>query len=489
MVTPRLVFVLSPYQNAFFGEIAEVLLAELEAAGVPATRISEPGEHVVEDHDVFVLMPQHEYVALEGAAFVEDAAVAARTIGISAEQPHQPFFAQNADLGARLGAVLDFSASAVAAYRARGVLAEHLPFGYTPSWDRFRAGPAPSGPPRVLYMGNKRPRRLAVLATAAESLGRENARLLVSDNSSPNRRTGPAFVAGDDKRSLLSRTRLLVNIHQSEEHYFEWLRFSEAAHCGTPFLTETSTNAAPYVDGVHFESFEPAELSTRLDRLVNDDARLAELREAAYDQLRRRPLAAGVATLVETAVRLLAAPPPAKLPGRSRTEPLWGPRIDVAATLPTGDLRRPRLLGRKDVLIAPLGTQLFDGALARMRALLDDGHELVTGVVCGRDIDGEPTLEGVWPWETWRLRAGQHLGRVMLVRGDVSRAAAEWVAEPGFAGVPHAAIAAWVALHGGRGAHLPSPVGRVVGVPLDPSHALPGDVAAHLATLVAAHVG
>ncbi len=489
MVTPRLVFVLSPYQNAFFGEIVEVLLSELAAAGAAAIRISEPGEHVVEDHDVFVLIPQHEYVALEGAAFVEDAVVAARTIGISAEQPHQPFFAQNAELGGRLGAVLDFSASAVEAYRARGVHAAHLPFGYTRSWDRYRAGPAPSGPPRVLYMGNKRPRRLAVLATAAESLGREGARLLVSDNSAPNRGTGPAFVAGEDKRSLLAQTRLLVNIHQSDERYFEWLRFSEAAHCGTPFLTETSVNAAPYLDGVHFESFEPAELSRRLDRLVHDDARLAELREAAYDQLRRRPLSEGVAALVDTASRLLGAPPPARLPGRTRAEPLWGPRIEVAATRPADELRRPRLLGRKDVLIAPPGTQLFDGALARMREVLDDDHELVTGVVCGVDGDGEPTLEGVWPWETWRLRAGQHLGRVMLVRGDVSRAAADWVASPGFAGAPHAAIAAWVAVHGGRGAHLATPLGRVVGTPLDASHALPGDVAAHLATVVAAHLG
>jgi hypothetical protein len=507
MLAPRLVFVLSPYQNAFFHEIAEVLVHELSAAGASTALTSEPGEHEVQDHDVFVLTPQHEYVALEGTAFVDDPVTAARTIGISAEQPHQPFFAQNAALGARLGAVLDFSPLAVQAYRDRGVPADHLAFGYTPLWDRFRSGVAPEGPPRVLYMGNKRPRRLAALAEAAPTLARERARLIISDNSSPNRASGPAFLAGDDKRALLASTRLLVNIHQSDERYFEWLRFAEAAHCGAPFLTEASINTDPYLDGVHFESFEPAELAQRIESLVHDDARLGELREAAYQRLRERPLSSSVGVLVDTAVRLLASPPPRHLPPRSRIEPLSATREEVCVSRPATAMRRQparftrdtsleqidvartsewrlRRLGAQVVVFAPTGTEYFDDGIARMTAALDAEHVLVSAIVCGCDASGEPTLEGIWPWETWRLRAGQHLGRLLVVRGDVVRAAAGWLADPGFAGAPHAAIAAWVAVHGGRGAHVSTPVARVQGTVLDPSHALSPTVIAHMARLL-----
>ena len=527
MVSPRLVFVLSPYQNAFFGEIAEVLVHELDAAGADGIVIDEPAAHVVQDHDVFVIMPPHEFVVLEGRGFIDDPVLAARTIGLSAEQPHQPFFVQNAQLAAHLGAVVDFSSLAVAAYSDRGVHAHHLQFGYTALWDRFVPGPAAAGPPSVLYMGNKRPRRLALLAGAGPALGRHGARLIISDNSSPNRGTGPAFVAGDDKRLLLADTRLLINIHQSDERYFEWLRFVEAAHCGTPYLTERSIHTEPFIDGIDFESFEPDGLAQRIDELVADDQRLGALREAAYQHVRERPLSSTVGVLVEVAAGLLIAPPPRRLPAHTRTEPLWGQLVEVAATLPTvtmrkrsmpfarstalalvGDgspqlhaditsldpaatlidssaltFRRIRRLNADTVVFAPPGLVPLPGGLQRLLAALD-GFSLVAGVVFGTGAAGEPTLEGIWPWQTWRLGAGQHVGRFLAVRGDVVRAAADWLAAPGFAGAPHVAIAAWVAAHGGAGGHMSTPVARVVGFPLDPAQAVPADVALHCAQML-----
>jgi hypothetical protein len=524
--------VLSPHQNAFFAEIADVLVGEMCAAGADAVVVHEPGAHLVLPDDVFVLLPPHEYVALEGSGFVDDPVVAARTIGLSAEQPHQGFFERNAHLGARLGAVVDFSPLAVDAYRALGIDALHLPFGYTPRWDRRVAGHVSPGPPRVLYLGNKRPRRLGVLAGAADALARHGARLLISDNDAPNRGTGPAFVAGDDKRELLAATRLLVNIHQSDEPYFEWLRFVEAAHCGTPVLSEHSDHSEPFVPGTHFEAFAPADLGGSIDALIDDDDRLTALADTAYEQLRSMPLANSVGVLVDSARSLLGAPPPSALPARTRAEPLVvSPELVVPNGPGTGRTarsawRRQRVLtlvgddvdqlaGHLERTAGPVEVvapgELTGSAVRRLRgdvvlllpartrphglafdrfvaaAMVDvgpAGHALSSAVVDGVDAQGAPTLEGIWPWQPWRLFNGQHLGRLMLADGDVVRGAAPWFDDPAMAGSPHFVVQCWAARHGLEGGHLSTPVARVDGTPLDPEQRVPVGAAERSAQLV-----
>lgn len=500
----RIVFVMSPWQNAFFAELAAVLVDEIGRAGASAVTTTEPGEFAVSEDDVFVLMPPHEFVTLEGAGMVDDPVVAARTIGISAEQPHQVFFAANADIGARLGAVIDFSAMAVAAYRERGIRAVHMAFGYTPLWDRFDASSVPTGPPRVLYFGNKKPRRLEVLAEHAEVLAHQSARLLVSDNSSPNMESGPTFLVGDDKRSLLASTRLLVNIHQGDEPYFEWLRFCEAAMAGAAYLTERSEHCEPWVAGEQFAVFDRPDMGRAIEALIDDDAELGRLRRSAYEAVRSRPLSGSVHVLLEAAEALRSSTPaPERLPARTRTEPLVGIRPAVVPGTLAARLappRRPGLLGwwrprRRErpgvggttptpaamstpaavvssntatratalpggeMLVAPEGTEFFVGGLERLvGALHESGADLATGVAVARDGSGRVVLEGVWPWETWRLLDGQDLGKVMVVTPAAWAASAEWRADPRWSTAPHLAVALSVADRGGRGTHLPTPL-------------------------------
>ena len=538
MSEPRLVVVLSPHQNVFFPELVEVLVDELRSAGSDVVVTTEPGDHEVEPDDVFVLVPPHEYVALEGTSFVDDPVVAARTVGVSAEQPHQGFFRRNAEHGARLGAVLDFSPLAVEAYRRLGIDAAHLPFGYTARWDRYRPGHVSPGPPRVLYLGNKRPRRLSLLAAAADVLAREEARLVISDNDVPNLTTGPSFVAGEDKRDLLASTRLLVNIHQGDEPYFEWLRFAEAAHCGTPVLSERSDHTDPFVAGVHFAEFVDDGLSAAITAVIDDEQRLAELADAAYQRLRERPLAEAVDVLVGVARRLLAAPPPTSLPARTRTSPLGAERLqelpdaagrtrlgrprrlpgrrsrrialisseprDLVAALEASsqqgvgsvvaidpaqlDARTARRVDGDLVIVAPPGTSPRTAAFDRLLGALAERERAScwSAIVDGLDADGAPTLEGIWSWAPWRLRGGQHLGRLVVVRADVVRAAAPWFDDPELRDHPHFLLQSWIATHGGTGGHLATPVASVRGAALDPAQRVPDPVVDRLLTVLAA---
>lgn len=159
---PRFNFLLAPRQNAFFVELADLLVVELTRLGVEARAVTDPKSLDVDGRDVFVVMPPHEWSALAGDALLADDAVAARTIGISAEQPRSRFFPANLTASQRLGAVFDFSVEAADAYRSAGVEAHHLQFGYSKAWDRFRSEGNRSGP-EVLFFGNFGQRRLEAL--------------------------------------------------------------------------------------------------------------------------------------------------------------------------------------------------------------------------------------------------------------------------------------------------------------------------------------
>ncbi len=476
----RIVFVLSPYQNAFFFELADALIEALRTSGVDAIATTEGGAHQVGDGDVFVLLPPHEYVALEGSSLVDDPAVAARTVGITAEQPHQSFFERNASIGARLGGVLDFSPLAVAGYRRLGIDAEQLPFGYVPSWDaRASRLPIEDASPQVLYLGNKMPRRLGVLASAADALISYDTRLVISDNSEPNRASSATFVVGDDKRRLLASTGLLLNIHQSEEPYFEWLRFIEAAHCATPVLTEASHDTSPFVAGEHFLEFDGGALGTALEAAWSDPGRLAEIGLAAHAAVVETPLVESIGVVTALAGRLLANRPPARLPPRTRTEPIGRLRRDPEA--PRSDrprrrswLARPRSQPQRWTLVAPDGTEL----LAEPHELvgLGGGHPITNVMVAGLDEWGAPMLEGIWPWEPWRLVEGQHLGRVLVVETALHRAVTGWGPVAGFAHeYPHLAVQAYGVVHGLSGGHVARPLARSSAWPVDPLQRVPAE--------------
>jgi len=182
--TPRISVVLSPFQNAFFAELADVVVAELEQLGVECALLTEPHTRTPDERDVFVLLPPHEWVTVEGDAWLHDDRLAARTIGIGAEQPGSAFFDRNVGIGRRLGGLFDFSAMAVDAFRAEGIDAHHLPFGYTSRWDRFTPDGNLDGPD-ILFMGNFKARRLDALARMAPVLGRHGSHLVLGDNTAP----------------------------------------------------------------------------------------------------------------------------------------------------------------------------------------------------------------------------------------------------------------------------------------------------------------
>ncbi len=163
--------------------------------------------------------------------------------------------------------------------------AEHLPLGWTQRWDR-----SPFDGERdidVAFLGSHTDRRARHLAGYAPSLWRWRSHLILSDNGRPNHDDGPDFVAGDDKRDLLARTRVLLNLHSSDLPYLEGLRLVDAIHCGAVVVSEHSAYTAPFEPGRDFWSAAPGEPDARRAGAARGRGPAAAFAADALQRLRR----------------------------------------------------------------------------------------------------------------------------------------------------------------------------------------------------------
>jgi hypothetical protein len=296
----ELAFVLAPGQNAFFTELAGALSHELRSLGITSS-ITTGDFPPPQRGRVYVLIPPHEYAELRDGRL--PARLLRRTIFVCAEQPGTPWFGSNLALTRLGGAVFDVNPASVRRLGELGIEARHLPLGYTPLWDRFDAGGERGVD--IAFLGCVTERRERLLARWADSLWRRRAHLVISDNTRPNVATSQSFVAGEDKWSLLARTKVVLNVHRTEEPYFEWQRVLESILCGAVVVSEWSTDHDPLVPGEHFLAARPEALHLVAEELLDDADRRQAMQAAAYELVRERlPLRSSAELLAEVAERL-----------------------------------------------------------------------------------------------------------------------------------------------------------------------------------------
>lgn len=279
---PEIAFVLAPRQNLFFHELVDALCQEAAAVGLRASL--HVGNFPPPRPDlVYALVPPHEYFTIMHGRPGPLPEVLKRTIFICAEQPNTPFFDSNVDLAPRGGAVFDINRSAVRAFAQQGIAAEHLQLGWTQSWDRAGDGERDID---VLFMGSVSDRRLRALASYARTFSRYRVELVLSDNSRPNWAASGSYHSGDRKWDLLGRSKILLNVHQGDDPYFEWLRIVQAISNGAVVVSEVSIDFAPLVAGEHLLIGEIETLDLLVETLLLDEHLRWRMRTAAYETLR-----------------------------------------------------------------------------------------------------------------------------------------------------------------------------------------------------------
>jgi Glycosyl transferase family 2 len=303
---PELAFVMAPRQNLFFDELVEALRQEARALG--ARTSLHIGNFPAPRPDlVYVLVPPHEYFTLMHGRIGPPPEALRRTIFICAEQPGSPFFDANLSLAPLGGAVFDINRFAVQAFAREGIKAHHLQLGWTPGWDHLAERERDID---ILFMGCISDRREQALARYARSFSRRRVQLVLSDNSRPNWTPSQAFRTDAAKWDLLGRAKILINIHQDEEPYFEWLRIVQAMSNGAVVVSEHSVDFAPLVPGRHLLVGEADSLHLLAELLLDDGDRWWKMQTAAYLMVRNElPLCPGVERLLGVASEVAAAEP------------------------------------------------------------------------------------------------------------------------------------------------------------------------------------
>jgi Glycosyl transferase family 2 len=285
---PELVFVMSAQANLFWAEIAQAVCDELEAIGVRA-RVTTEGFPPPERGLVYVVAPPHEYFALEVARPANPPPpkeVLRRTIFICGEQPGTSHFDENVVLAPQGGAVFDLNRGAIREFTRRGVRAMLFQLGYTPRWDH-RGAEGNERDIDLLFMGSHSQRRDRYLADFAETLWRWHCRLVLSDNSGPNFAPSARYLADEGKWDALTRSKVLLNIHQGTVPYFEWARVVQTMANGCSLVTEHSTDFAPLEPGEHFVCAGLHNAALVAEALIEDNDARETLTTNAYEFLRR----------------------------------------------------------------------------------------------------------------------------------------------------------------------------------------------------------
>jgi hypothetical protein len=298
----RVCLVSASSQNVFFAEI-------LEAFGDTLRR---NGFRVEESVDCFPPPAPdlvHLYIPHEFHSLVDDLAHPTpaqlrRSIVLCTEQPGTPWFEISCAIAAQAAAVFDINEVGAQEMRRRGIPARYAPLGYVPDWDCWhRADRARSVD--LAFLGGYTERRAQALARCSPALVGRSSAIYLTETGLPHRADSPYFLSRRRKWELMADTRVILNVHRSELPYLEWHRVIGAILNGCVVLSEESIGAAPLVPGEHFVSARFDDLPWVLAGLLEDEPRLARIREAAYELVRERmPMDAGATDLLEAAERL-----------------------------------------------------------------------------------------------------------------------------------------------------------------------------------------
>jgi hypothetical protein len=247
----------------------------------------------------------HEYYVCEPASAWPSTEQLERTIGLCVENPFTPWFDLVCELAPQFPQLLAINQSSVAALRGRGIAAEHLQLGYTRHWDRWGAADSPR-PIDVTYLGSAHPRRDALVASYGRWLWpRRTAMLVPPIATKPSAR--PDYLVDDAKYEHLTRSKVLVNLHQEGTSSFEWVRALQAMANGCVVVSEPSVDHHPLVPGEHFIAAAPESIPHVVEGLLLRTDRLASIRACAYETVRTElSMAVTIERLIAVAERLLA---------------------------------------------------------------------------------------------------------------------------------------------------------------------------------------
>jgi Glycosyl transferase family 2/Glycosyl transferases group 1 len=269
--------------NVFMTEIAEALGDAIARSG-REIRLHRTGLPRSEPGTINLVVAPHEYFTLyEGASESALVKAASESICLGVEQPGTHWFEYGTRYASYGPLALDINRRGVTEMRRRGIETYRLHPGYYEGWDAWGGSTSKERPLDVLFLGSITERRAGFLAESASILTQWSCDLRLFIGDRPIRDGTEHFVHGPAKHEMLASSRVLLNVHQGERDYFEWIRVLEAMANGCLVVTETSGGYAPLVPSKHFLQAPLASLAGTMDGILRNEDLRSELAMHAYE--------------------------------------------------------------------------------------------------------------------------------------------------------------------------------------------------------------
>ncbi len=269
--------------NLFIREIGELLAAGFAEVGIPAQlHLDQPPVENPPDELLQIVVTPHEFfnLYLTQSFSREDARRLARgAILLGTEQPETRWFQSNLQWAPSARGMADIHPLGVLAYCTRDMPCHHLALGYHPRLRSRMQKPSVARSVDITFLGSLTDRREEFFARHAEFFSQRPCHLRFVPLDFAKTKTTRSYLDAEKRNALLANSKILLNVHYSEQRYFEWHRLLVGLANGCCIITETCEGHGPLVPGEHFIMVEPENLIPACEYYLaqpNECARIAE---------------------------------------------------------------------------------------------------------------------------------------------------------------------------------------------------------------------
>ncbi|MFL6537451.1 MAG: glycosyltransferase [Chthoniobacterales bacterium] len=289
--TKRVEMFATSKSNLFILEIAQLIAAGFSNAGFPTKlHIDEPPLEQASDDTLQLVVVPHEFYNLyltQRMSRTRAEELTRTLVLLCTEQPDTPWFHSNLHWSGFARAFADINPLGVTAYRKRGIRCHHLQLGYDPLLAKLPTTAHRDRATDIVFLGSKTDRRDKFFAQHADFFAARHCHIRMVPIGFAKTKSTRSYLDTERRNELLSRAKILLNLHYSEQNYFEWHRMLVALANGCCVITETCQGYAPLEPGNHFVMVAPDQLIAACEYYLAHPAECERIANQGLDFLQR----------------------------------------------------------------------------------------------------------------------------------------------------------------------------------------------------------
>ena len=247
--------------NLFILEIGELVTAGFREIGCEAQlHLDQIPEENPPGGTLQIVVTPHEYYNLflvERVTRQEARKLSRGLYFLCTEQPETGWFQSNVRWGTYARGIADINALGVGAYRMRGFTTFHLQLGYNPILGAAAKIGHAERAYDITFLGSMTARRDRFFAEHADFFSQHRCHLRLVPLGFAKTKATRSYLSVERRNELLSNSRILLNVHYSDQKYFEWHRMLVGLANGCCIITETCHGYGALQPGRHFIMVEP----------------------------------------------------------------------------------------------------------------------------------------------------------------------------------------------------------------------------------------